>query len=99
MAKACGYKKEEKVLPNNHGLNMPIRNMSSRIEQLKNDRPTELTPLRKNINNGTTDMRGKYMLRSRISWTGLYGKKPWQGRGRCGRRFEETGLNYHAVIH
>jgi hypothetical protein len=69
-----GYKKEEKVLPNNQGLNMPIRNMSSRIEQLKNDRPTELTPLRKNINNGTTDMRGKYMLRSRLSWTGLYGK-------------------------
>ena len=76
-AESHGYKKEEKVLPNNQGLNMPITEMSSRSEQQKKERPIEATPLRKNIDNGTTDMRGKYVLRSRLSWTGLYGKEPW----------------------
>jgi hypothetical protein len=76
-AESHGYKKEEKVLLNNQDLNMPITEMSSPIEQLKNDRPTELTPLRKNIDNGTRDMRGKYVLRTRLSYTGLYGKESW----------------------
>jgi hypothetical protein len=31
----------------------------------------------KNIDNGLVDMRGKYVLRPRLSWTGLYGKEPW----------------------
>jgi hypothetical protein len=76
-AESHEYKKEEKVLPNNEGLNMPITEMSSRIEQLKNDRPTELTPQRKNIDNGIVDMHGKYVLRTRLSYTGLYGKESW----------------------
>ena len=31
----------------------------------------------KNIDNGSVDMRGKYGLRTRPSWTGVYGKEPW----------------------
>jgi len=27
--------------------------------------------------NGFVAMRGKYVLRPRLSWTGLYGKEPW----------------------
>ena len=72
-----GSKKIEKALHNNQDLNMPISEMSSRIEQLKNERPTEWTPQRKNIDNGFVEMRGKYVLRPRLSWTGLYGKEPW----------------------
>jgi hypothetical protein len=30
-----------------------------------------------NIDNGSVDLRGKYVLRPRLSWTGLYGKEPW----------------------
>jgi hypothetical protein len=72
-----GYKKEEKALLNNQRLNMPITEMSSRIEQLKNDRPTELTPQRKNIDNGFVDIHGKYVLRTRLFYTELYGKESW----------------------
>ena len=72
-----GTKEEEKVLRNIQGLNIPTTEMSSRIEQLKNVFPTEWTPQRKNIDNGLVDMRGKYVLRPRLSWTGLYGKEPW----------------------
>lgn len=72
-----GSKKREKVLHNIQDLNMPITEMSSRIDQLENNRPTEMTPQRKNIDNGFVNMRGKYVLRTRVSWTGLYGKEPW----------------------
>jgi hypothetical protein len=72
-----GSKEEEKVLRNIQGLNMPITEMSSRTEQLKKVFPNEWTPQRKNIDNGFVDMRGKYVLRPRLSWTGLYGKEPW----------------------
>ncbi|HSO61092.1 MAG TPA: hypothetical protein VLR50_08680 [Desulfobacterales bacterium] len=76
-AESHGYKKEEKVLSNNQGLNMPITEMSPRIEQLKSDRPTEPTPQRKKIDNGFVDMHRKYVLRTRLSYTGLYGKESW----------------------
>ena len=72
-----GSKERENVLRSNQDLNMPSTEMSSRIEQLKNERSTEWTPQRKNIDNGFVDMRGKYVLRPRLSWTGLYGKEPW----------------------
>jgi hypothetical protein len=72
-----GSKEGEKVLRNIQDLNMPITEMSSRTEQLKNVLPNEWTPQRKNIDNGLVDMRGKYVLRPRLSWTGLYGKEPW----------------------
>ncbi len=72
-----GYKESEKVLRKNQDLEMPIREMSSRIEQFNSEWPTEWASQMKNIDNGLVDMRGKYVLRPRISWTGLYGKEPW----------------------
>jgi hypothetical protein len=35
------------------------------------------TPQRKNIDNGSVDLCGKYVLRLRLFWTALYGKEPW----------------------
>jgi hypothetical protein len=72
-----GFKEREKVLHNNQDLSMPITEMSSRIEQFNNERPTEGASQMKNIDNGFANMRGKYVLRTRPSWTGLYGKEPW----------------------
>ena len=57
---SLGSKEREKVLPNIQDLNMLITDMSTRIEQLKNECPTEWTPQKKNIDSGTVDMRGKY---------------------------------------
>ena len=72
-----GYEEKENVLRNIQDLNMPITEMSSRAEQLKNVLPIECTPQRKNIDNGFVEIRSKYVLRPRLSWTGLYGKEPW----------------------
>jgi hypothetical protein len=72
-----GSKESEKVLRKNQDLKMPISEMSSRIEQFNSERPTEWASQMKNIDNGLVDMRGKYVLRPRLSWTGLYGKEPW----------------------
>jgi len=55
-----GSKEREKILPNVQALNILISEMSTRIEQLKNECPTEWTPQKKNIDEGTVDMRGKY---------------------------------------
>ena len=57
---SLGSKDREKVLPNIQDLNMLITDMSTRIDQLKNECPTEWTPQKKNIDSGTIDMRGKY---------------------------------------
>jgi hypothetical protein len=63
-------KEKEKVLGNNQELN-------SRIARRKNECLTEWTPQGKIIDNGLVVNPGKYVLRPRISWTGLYGKEPW----------------------
>jgi hypothetical protein len=55
-----GSKEREKVLPNIQDLNMFITEMSNRIEQLKNECPTEWSPQKKEIDEGSVDMRGKY---------------------------------------
>jgi hypothetical protein len=57
---SLGSKEREKVLPNVQDLNMLIADMSDRIEQLKNECPTEWTPQKKDIDKGSVDMRGKY---------------------------------------
>ena len=76
-SQSVDLKEDEKVLRKNQDLKMPIVEMSSRIEQFNNERPTEWASQMKNIDNGFVDMRGKYVLRPRLSWTGLYGKEPW----------------------
>lgn len=55
-----GSKEREKVLPNVQDLNLLLADMSDRIEQLKNECPTEWTPQKKSIDQGSVDMRGKY---------------------------------------
>ena len=70
-------KEREKILRNIQDLNMPIIEKSSRIGQMKNERRTERTPQGENIDHGFVDMRGKYVQRTQLSWTGLYGKEPW----------------------
>lgn len=72
-----GSKESEKVLRKNQDLKMPIGKMSSHIERFNSERSTEWASHMKNIDNGLVDMRGKYVLRPRLSWTGLYGKEPW----------------------
>lgn len=72
-----GFEKRENVLSNIQDLKMPISEESSRIEQLNSERSTDWSSQIKNIDNGLVDMRGKYVLRTRPSWTGLYGKEPW----------------------
>jgi hypothetical protein len=72
-----GSKESEKALRKNQELKMPISEMSSRIEQFNSERPTEWASQMKNIDNGSVNLRGKYVLRPRLSWTGLYGKEPW----------------------
>jgi hypothetical protein len=51
--------------------------MSSRIKQFDNERTTEWSSQNKIIDTVIADMRGKYVLRPQLSWTGLYGKVPW----------------------
>ena len=72
-----GSKESEKALRKNQNLEMPNSEMSSRIEQFNNEPPTEWVSQMKNIDKGLVDLRGKYVLRPRISWTRLYGKEPW----------------------
>jgi hypothetical protein len=57
---SLGTKEREKVLPNIQDLHMFITDMTSRIEQLKNECPTEWNPKKKEIDKGSVDMRGKY---------------------------------------
>jgi len=42
-----------------------------------NEYPTDQTPQGKKRDNDFVDMHAKYVLRPRLSWTGLYGKAPW----------------------
>jgi hypothetical protein len=72
-----GSKESEKALCKNQDLKVPNSEMASRIEQFNSERPTEWASQMKNIDNGFVNMRGKYVLRPRLSWTGLYGKEPW----------------------
>jgi hypothetical protein len=72
-----GHKKRGKFFLNIQDRNMSISEMSSRIEQFNNERPNERASQTKNIDNGFVDMRSKYVLRTRPSWTGVYGKEPW----------------------
>ena len=75
-----GFNEREKALRNTQGRNICITEMSSGIEQLKIECPTESTPQKKDIDNGSVDMRGKYVRRSRFFSTGVYGKEPWPRR-------------------
>jgi hypothetical protein len=53
---------------NTQDMNMPVVEMSS-----GDDYPADRTP----GGNDFADVHAKYVLRVRLSWTGLYGKAPW----------------------
>jgi hypothetical protein len=72
-----GFQERGEVLRNTQDLNMAMVEMSSGIAQLKNEYPTDWIPRGKKRDNDFVDMRAKYVLRPRLSWTGLYGKEPW----------------------
>jgi hypothetical protein len=57
---ALGTKEREKILPNIQDLHIFITDMTSRIEELKNECPAEWSPQKKEIDKGSVDMRGKY---------------------------------------
>jgi hypothetical protein len=69
---SSGFQEREDVLRNTQDLNMSMVEMSS-----GNEYPTDWTPRGKKRDNDFVDMRAKYVLRPRLSWTGLYGKAPW----------------------
>jgi hypothetical protein len=66
-----GFQERGEVLRNTQDLN-PMVEMSSGSEY-----PADRTPQGKKRDNDFVDMRAKYVLRPRLSWTGLYGKEPW----------------------
>ncbi len=72
-----GSKERENVLGNNQDLNMSTSKMSFHIEQFHNEHRAERVSKMKNMEDGLVDIRGQYVLRPRLSWTGLYGKEPW----------------------
>jgi len=77
LIQKVGSKESEKTWRKKQDLKMPNSEMSSRIEQFNNERPNEWASQMKNIDNGFVELREKYVLRPRLSWTGLYGKEPW----------------------
>lgn len=55
-----GSDAKEKVLPNIEDLHMLLEEMSDRVENLKTECPSDWSPMKKDIEEGTVDMRGKY---------------------------------------
>jgi predicted nuclease with TOPRIM domain len=55
-----GTAEKEKVLPNIEDLHMFLEEMSERVEKLKTECPSDWSPMKKDIEEGSIDMRGKY---------------------------------------
>ena len=55
-----GTAERDKVLPNVEDLHMLLQEMSDRVENLKTECPSDWSPLKKEIEEGGIDMRGKY---------------------------------------
>jgi hypothetical protein len=55
-----GTAEREKILPNIEDLHMILEEMQGRVEQLKTECPSDWSPVKKDIESGTVDMRGKY---------------------------------------
>ena len=55
-----GSAEREKVLMNLQDLNMIMDDMAQRVEQLRTECPSDWSPDKKEIEQGTVDMRGKY---------------------------------------
>ena len=55
-----GSAEKEKILPNIEDLHMLLEEMSDRVQSLKNECPSDWSPAKKEIEDGSIDMRGKY---------------------------------------
>jgi hypothetical protein len=55
-----GTKEREKILPNIEDLHMLLQDMSDRVENLRTECPSDWSPVKSDIEEGTVDMRGKY---------------------------------------
>ncbi len=55
-----GSAEKEKVLMNIQDLNILMDDMSNRVEQLRTECPSDWSPIKKELEQGSTDMRGKY---------------------------------------
>ena len=55
-----GSAEKEKILPNVEDLHMFLAEMTDRIETLKTECPSDWSPDKKEIEEGSIDMRGKY---------------------------------------
>ncbi len=55
-----GTAEKEKVLPNIQDLNILLEEMGDRIEKLKTECPSEWSPMKDEIDEGTVNMRAKY---------------------------------------
>ncbi len=55
-----GTAEKEKVLPNIQDLNMLLEEMGDRVEKLKTECPSEWSPMKDEIDEGTVNMRAKY---------------------------------------
>ena len=55
-----GSAEKEKVLPNIEDLHMFLEEMTDRVETLKTECPSDWSPLKKEIEDSSINMRGKY---------------------------------------
>ena len=55
-----GTAEKEKMLMNIQDLNMLMDDMAKRIEQLRTECPSDWSPIKKELEQGSINMRGKY---------------------------------------
>ena len=55
-----GTAEKEKMLMNVQDLNIFLDDMSRRVEQLRTECPSDWSPIKKELEEGSIDMRGKY---------------------------------------
>jgi predicted nuclease with TOPRIM domain len=55
-----GTAEKEKMLMNIQDLNIFLDDMSNRVEQLRTECPSDWSPVKKELEQGTVDMRSKY---------------------------------------
>lgn len=55
-----GSAEKQKMLGNIEDLHILLQEMSDRVDQLRTECPSDWSPVKKEIEQGTIDMRGKY---------------------------------------
>ena len=55
-----GTAQRVKILPNIEDLHMLLEEMSDRVEKLRTECPSDWSPIKSEIEEGSIDMRGKY---------------------------------------